>query len=170
MIDIDAELLHPLRGIDDGRIDAERSPADQAVRQAAQPAGGSHAGDLRLQAAKHLIVGDVAEALGEGDPGLVERSGVGEHPHQSRVARVHVGEHHDRLRAELRGHACVLRPRPDREVEDHGVDAGRRHPPAVAYRDLVLPDHVVADDNLEAGGLEPPHELFAELAIHRLEG
>ena len=44
-----------------------------------------------------------------------------------------------------------------------------RHPSTVAHRDVVLPDNLVADDNVAAGGLEPPHELFAKLAIHRLQ-
>ena len=45
-----------------------------------------------------------------------------------------------------------------------------RHAPAVAHRDVVLPDHVVARHHLESGRLEPADQLLAELAVHRLQG
>ena len=168
MIDVDAELLHPLRGIDDRGIDPERATSDQAVGQPAQPPRRRHRHDLRPQSREHHIVFDIAETLRERNARLVERSRIREHADEPGVLRVDIREHHDRLRAELSRDPRVLRPCPHRKVEHDRIDI--RHAPAVAHRNLVLPDHVVARHHFESGRLQPADQLLAELAIHRLEG
>ena len=100
---------------------------------------------------------------------LIERSGIGEHADEAGVLRVDVGEHQHRLRAELRGDASVLRPRPHREVEDDRVDSLGGHAAAVSHGNVVLPDDLVAGDDVEPVGLETSDELLAELPIDRLE-
>ena len=169
MIDIDAELLHPLGGVDDGGVNSERTSADQAIGEAAEPPRCRNRDDLRTQPCEHALLRNVPKALRKGDASLVERPGVCQHPDESRVLRVDVREHHDRLWAELRRHARVLRPRPDGEVEDDGIDARGRHHPAVAHGDVVLPDHRVASDDVEPAGLEPLDQLLTKLPVYRLE-
>src|SRR5690606_21686204 len=90
-------------------------------------------------------------------------------PDEARVLRVHAREHDDRLRAELRGDARVLRPRPHREVEQHDVHVGGGHRAAVAHGDVVAPDHVIAEHDVDAVGAQAVRELVAELALHRGE-
>jgi hypothetical protein len=166
VVDIDAELRHPLRRVDHRRVDAERAAADQGVGQALEPARGGDGLEAGDECPVDLRVGEVAEGLREADARLVERTGVGQHPHEPGKLRVHVGEHRDGLRAELPGHARVLRPRPHREIEDDGVDVGGGHGLAVAHRDVVAPDDVVAEHHLVAIGTETCRQRVAELPLH----
>ena len=169
VIDVDAELGHPLRGIDDRGVDAERPSADQGVRQPAQTTGRGDGAHARDQRAVHGRILEVAERLGEADACLIERPGVGQHADQPRELRVDVREHRDRLRAELRRHARVLRPRPHREVEDDRIDIGRGHRLAVAHGDVVAPDDLVAEHDLVAVGAQLAGQRVAELPLHRSE-
>ena len=167
VVHVDAELRQPLRRVDHRRVDAERPAADEAVGEPAKALYDCHGADLRSQSAVDAVVGDVAETLCEADARLVEGAGVGQHGHQARVLRVDVGEHRDRLGAELRRDSRVLRPRPDGKVEDDGVHALGRETAAVAHRDVIAPDHLVSVHDLEAIGLEPARERQAKLLVHR---
>jgi hypothetical protein len=72
VVDVDAELGDPLRGIDDRGVDPQRAAADEAIRESAQPLHGGHGPQLRAQGGIDRIVGDVAEALGEADSRLIQ--------------------------------------------------------------------------------------------------
>lgn len=170
VVDVDAELLHPLGRVDDRGVDPQGAAADQTVGQSLEPTSCRDPYDLGPQTGLNRRVRDIAEALGKTDAGLIQRSGVGEHPHQSGVFRIDIGEHDDRLRTELGGNSRILGPGPDREVEEHDVHVGGQQALARTDRDFVLPDDLVVRDDFELQLFQTGDQVLPKLPVDRSQG
>ena len=123
VVDVNPELCHPEGRVGHGRVDRKRATAHVHVGEALQTVEGGDAKDGRLQPGVDLLVGKLAEDLVEGDAGLVQGAGVGQHADHGRIPGIQVGVEDERLGAELRGHAREAGPRPDAVVEHDAVHA-----------------------------------------------
>src|SRR5262249_55643501 len=101
MVHVDAKLFHPLGRIDHGRVDAQRTASYQRVGESFQPMDGRCSQDLRLEPRTNGGVANVTKSLAKANSSLIQRSRISQHPNQSWVTRVDVGEHDDRLWTKL---------------------------------------------------------------------
>ena len=136
VIDLDAELLHPLRRIDVAGVHAHRRPVELAVALPVQQGGGALAAGpfvriMQVQEALdlvlHLGLANVAQHAPNGRSISSSVPADGEKRDPAGVRRQDVADQQDRhFRDQVRDLRRQVRERPDAEVEHDHVGVGQR--------------------------------------------